>query len=129
MEKLLNILSVQVIKKIIIKSTFVNKIMKQLIFRYFNIRNFDILEYRSFYIWSFQILYPIQNCENILKKIPLYSEKYMSPNYPINIFLNIFKLLCRINFLTLFHLVESFRFLSHWKLFKTCTKPNFWLGM
>ena len=26
-------------------------------FRYFNIRNFKILEYRSFYIWSFQILY------------------------------------------------------------------------
>ena len=29
-------------------------------FRYFNIRNFEILEYRSFYIWSFEILYPTQ---------------------------------------------------------------------
>ena len=27
-------------------------------FRYFNIRNFEISEYRSFYIWLFQILYP-----------------------------------------------------------------------
>ena len=26
-------------------------------FRYFDIRNFEIPEYRSFYIWSFQILY------------------------------------------------------------------------
>ena len=26
-------------------------------FRYFNIRNFEISENRSFYIWSFQIFY------------------------------------------------------------------------
>ena len=29
-----------------------------MILRYFNIRNFEILEYRLFYIWSFQMLYP-----------------------------------------------------------------------
>ena len=27
-------------------------------FRYFNIRNFEIPEYRSFYIWTFKILSP-----------------------------------------------------------------------
>ena len=31
-----------------------------MIFRYFNIRNFEIPEQRSFYIRSFQILYPTQ---------------------------------------------------------------------
>ena len=41
-----------------LKKKIVNKIIEQLIFRYFNIRNFDILEYGSFYIWSFQILHP-----------------------------------------------------------------------
>ena len=30
-------------------------------FRYFNIRNFKIPKYRSSYIWSFQILYPLPN--------------------------------------------------------------------
>ena len=37
---------------------FVNKIIEKLIFRYFNIRNFEISEYRSFYICLFKILYP-----------------------------------------------------------------------
>ena len=35
-----------------------NKIIEQLIFLYFNIRNFEISKYRSFYISSFQILTP-----------------------------------------------------------------------
>ena len=55
-------------KKIIIKNKFINKIIERLIFRYFNIRNFKIPEYESFYISSFQILYSIQffNYENFM---------------------------------------------------------------
>ena len=34
--------------------------------RYFNIHNFEIPEYRSFYIWSFQILYSTRKI-NILQ--------------------------------------------------------------
>ena len=41
----------------ITENKFVKKIINQLIFRYLNIRNLEISEYRSFYIWSFQILY------------------------------------------------------------------------
>ena len=40
------------------KIKFENKTIEQLIFRYFNIRNFEILKYRSFYISSFQISTP-----------------------------------------------------------------------
>ena len=42
---------------------------KTIIFRYFNIRIFEIPEYRSFYIWSFQILYPTQLA--FLQKFPV----------------------------------------------------------
>ena len=37
------------------------QIKKKLIFRYFNIRNFEISKPWSFYIWSFNILYPDYN--------------------------------------------------------------------
>ena len=58
-EKLLNILSTQIIsKKWKIHKSLGNKTIDQLIFRYFNIRNFEISKYRSFYISSFQILTP-----------------------------------------------------------------------
>ena len=40
------------------KYKFINKIIEKLIFRYFNIRNFKIPKYRSFYIWQFQIFCP-----------------------------------------------------------------------
>ena len=46
-------MSVGVIFKKITENQFLNKIIELLIFRYFTIRNFEILEYRSFYIWSF----------------------------------------------------------------------------
>ena len=54
-EKVLNVLGVQIIfeKR---KKKFENKTIEKLIFRYFNIRNFEIWQYRSFYISSFQIL-------------------------------------------------------------------------
>ena len=42
---------------------------KTIIFRYFNIRIFEIPKYRSFYIWSFQILYPTQLA--FLQKFPV----------------------------------------------------------
>ena len=42
------------------KIEFENKIVEQLIFRYFNIHNFEISKYRSFCISSFQILIPTQ---------------------------------------------------------------------
>ena len=46
------------------KKKFENKDIEWLIFRYFNIRNFEISKYRSFYISSFQILTPaLQNFE------------------------------------------------------------------
>ena len=32
------------------------KKIEQLIFCYFNIRNFEILKFRSFYMWPFQML-------------------------------------------------------------------------
>ena len=57
LKKLLNILDVQMIStKWYIK--FENKIIEWLIFRYFNISNFEISKYRSFYISSFNILTP-----------------------------------------------------------------------
>ena len=37
---------------------FENKIIEELIFLYFNISNFEISKYRSFYISSFKILTP-----------------------------------------------------------------------
>ena len=40
------------------KIKFENKIIEQLIFSYFNIRNFEKSTYCSFYISSFQILNP-----------------------------------------------------------------------
>ena len=40
------------------KKKFENKIIDRLIFLYFNIRNFEISKYRSFYISSFEILTP-----------------------------------------------------------------------
>ena len=54
LEKLLNILDVQMISKKWIK--FENKIIEQRICRYFNISNFKISKYCSFYISLFQIL-------------------------------------------------------------------------
>ena len=35
-----------------------NKTIEKLIFRYFNIRNFEISKFQSFYISSFKILTP-----------------------------------------------------------------------
>ena len=43
------------------KIKFENKIIEELIFRYFKISIFEILKYRSFYISSFQILTPTRN--------------------------------------------------------------------
>ena len=40
------------------KIKFENKVIEQLIFRHFNIRNFEISKSRSFYISSFQIFTP-----------------------------------------------------------------------
>ena len=40
-------------------------------FLHFNIRNFEIPEYRSFYIWSFRILIPTQTpgrCQNLKRR-------------------------------------------------------------
>ena len=55
--KLLNILGVQMIF-----TKWKNKFVKKNnIFRSFNIRNFEIWNYRSFYIWLFQILTPTPN--------------------------------------------------------------------
>ena len=52
------------------KKKFVSK--KKLIFRYFNIRNFKISKSRSFYIWSFDILYPTRKFP--IQKIPKISN-------------------------------------------------------
>ena len=54
-QKLLYILCVQIFSKKYFKK-FENKIIEKLIFLHFNIRNFEISKYRSFYILSFQIL-------------------------------------------------------------------------
>ena len=52
-----------------------NKIIGKLIFRYFNIRNFEIPKFQSFYISSFKILTPTlkiyMNLESSLKKLKL----------------------------------------------------------
>ena len=55
-EKLLNILSIQIISKKMKKCD--NKTIEKLIFRYFNIRNFEISKFQSFCISSFKILTP-----------------------------------------------------------------------
>ena len=47
------------------KVKFENKIIKELIFRYFNIRNFGISKYRSFYISTFKILTPTRIFNNV----------------------------------------------------------------
>ena len=56
-QKLLNILGVQIVSKEY-KKKFENKMIEWFIFLHFNIRNFEISKYRSFYISSFQILTP-----------------------------------------------------------------------
>ena len=61
--KFLNIFGIQIISK--------NKNKKfedKTIFRYFNIRNFKIPKYRSFYISSFQILNPTPACNELNKR-------------------------------------------------------------
>ena len=58
-EELLNILGVEMVSKKW-KIKFKNKIIKKLIYRYFNIRNCEISKYRSFYISTFQISAPTQ---------------------------------------------------------------------
>ena len=55
-EKLLNILSIQIISKKM--KNYGNKTIEKLIFRYFNICNFEISKFQSFYISSFKILTP-----------------------------------------------------------------------
>ena len=42
------------------KNKFVLKKMEEIMFRYFNIHNSDFPKPRSFYIWSFDNLYPTQ---------------------------------------------------------------------
>ena len=42
-----------------------NKTIVKLIFRYFNIRNFEISKFQSFYISSFKILTPTQKKQQI----------------------------------------------------------------
>ena len=58
--KLSNILGIHIISKKW-KNLFENKNIEELMFCYFNIRYFDIPKYRSFSIWSFQILIPTQS--------------------------------------------------------------------
>ena len=57
-EKLLNILNIQIISKKMKK--YDNNTIEKLIFRYFNIRNFEISKFQSFYISSSKILTPTQ---------------------------------------------------------------------
>ena len=70
LEKLLKILSAQIIcNKWKIRKSFENETIDQLIFRYFNIRNFEISKYRSLYISSFEILTPTPILDSVFQNL------------------------------------------------------------
>ena len=54
-------------------------------FRYFNIRSFEIPEYRSFYIWSFYILYPTRFFQSNVWLCRSYLKKNSSSFFPIKV--------------------------------------------
>ena len=86
-KQLLNILSIQIISKEW-KTKFDNKTIEKLIFRYFNIRNFEISKCQSFYISSLKILTPSHWNRHFLF---IYLFIYFQFRFVISIFRN-FKL-------------------------------------
>ena len=53
------------------KNKFDNETIEYFIFRHFNIHNFEVLEYISFYISSFQILAPTPVGVQISEDVPI----------------------------------------------------------
>ena len=59
--------------------------MEQLIFCYFNIRNFEISKYRSFYMSPFQILTPTRKINNkLLELFSRYHVHCYEKHEPVN---------------------------------------------
>ena len=70
------------------KIKFENKMIEQLIFCYFNVRNFEISNYRSFCISSFQILTPTHFVIFYFLKLFDHSNYVSFPILTLQIFYN-----------------------------------------